>query len=203
MGLPNIQLYSTSSLINAVWEVTPGYVSYALYSSPTGLAGTFTLVRENIPNIPSLGKRLVSFAFARSSIGYQEANTFYLMLQGVTPLSTVETGEVRIVPSCVGQKVDAGAMNSPITASENKSLKVGTEAIQLELSHDVKFLEVFNNTDEEVLYVEVSGIAATTTRSMPVYPKVYYTVFRNISKDTGISMISSAGTIDARIVVHY
>jgi len=42
-------------------------------------------------------------------------------------------------------------MNSPITASENRSLKVGTEAVKLELSHDVKFLEVFNNTDEEVL----------------------------------------------------
>jgi len=202
MGLPNIQLYSSSSLINAVWEVTPGYSSYALYSSPTGLTGTFTLVRENIPNIPSLGKKLVSFSFARSSIGYLESNTFYLMLQGVTTTSIVESGDVRIVPSCVGQKVDAGAMNSPITASENKSLKVGSEAVQLELTHDVKFLEVFNNTDEEVLYVEVSGIDATTTRSMPVYPKVYYTVFRNISKDTGISLISSAGTIDARIVVH-
>ena len=203
MGLPNIQLYSTSSLINAVWEVTPGYSSYSLYSSATGLTGTFTLIRENIPNIPSLGKRLVNFSFARSSIGYQESNTFYLMLQGLTTSSTVDTGDVRVVPSCVDQKVDAGAMNSPITASENKSLKVGTEAVKLVLSHDVKFLEVFNNTDEEVLYVEVSGIDATTTRSMPVYPKVYYTVFRNISKDTGISLVSSAGTIDARIVVHY
>lgn len=203
MPLPNIQLYSSNSLINAVWDVTSGYTLYNLFSSPTGIVGTYTLVRKSIPNRASLGKKLISYEFTRESIGYTEAETFYLALQGVTPTGTTALGDARIVPSCVDQMVDAGAMNSPITASENKTLLVGTTAVKLDLTHDVKFLEVFNNTDEEVLYVEVSGIPATTARSMPVYSKVYYTIFRNISKDTGISLIASAGTIDARIVVHY
>jgi hypothetical protein len=59
MGLPNIQLYSSSSLINAVWEVTPGYSSYALYSSPTGLTGTYQVSSiEVVTAMPDVSSRL-------------------------------------------------------------------------------------------------------------------------------------------------
>jgi hypothetical protein len=163
------------------------------------------LISGRIPNRANLGKTLVQYEFLRGDVGYTEANTFFLALEGLDADGVVISplGPTRIVPSCVDQMVDAGAMNSPITASENKSRIIENVPTQLELSHDVKFLEVFNNTDDETLYVEVSGIPATTTKSMPVYSKVYYTIFRNISKDTGISLISSSQPIDARIIVHY
>jgi hypothetical protein len=205
MGLPNIQIRSHASEIQVFWDVTPGVSYYNVYLSNDGRPGTFTEIKPRVPNTPAAGRKtLVEVSFLRSSISKAESDTFFLAIDGVDPYGNViPMGSTRMVPANVDQMVDAGAMNSPITASENMSTAVGATPLKLTLTQDVKFLEVFNNSDEESLYVEVSGVPADRTRSMPVRPGVYYTIFRNISKDTGISLISSGGEVDARIVVHY
>jgi hypothetical protein len=143
--------------------------------------------------------------FTRTSIGLEGSASFYLALTGVDDANVESSlGTARLVAGLADQLVEAGTVNSPITISENLSRIIPeTTPTDIKFTHDVKFLEIFNNSATAVLYVEVTGFKASVERSMPVLPKVYYTVFRNLSKDMGVSMIAAGGSVDTRIVVHY
>jgi hypothetical protein len=204
--LPSIQLYENSSKVTVFWDLlSPATVaSYNLYWSNTGDTGTFVLLRTDIPNFGSFGKKYTAAYLDRAEISLSEKDSFYLAITSVSTLGAESPlGTARLIPYLSDQNVDAGSVNSPVTVSENKSLTVGGSALRLTFTHDAKLIEIFNNTDGATLYVDVTGFDATTTKSMPVYSKVYYTIFRNLNKDTGVSLITDGSDIDARIVVHY
>jgi len=206
--LPAIQLHENSEKITVYWDLLPGAKKFRLYWSPTGSAGTFNLLQDNIPNFGTFGKRATSASFNRAKIGLTEGDTFYLSITSVDG-SSVESslGTPRLIPYIADQMADAGALNSPITASENISTHVAnSNATRIKFTHDVTFMEIFNNSNAAktaVVYVDITGVDATVTKSMPVYPLVYYTIFRNLSKDNGVSIITDGDIADVRIVVHY
>lgn len=206
MSIPSIQLFSNGGTIRIAWEFTRDYVSYDLYYSNTGLSGSFVKIFGNIPATSSFGNKLVIKEFRRSEIGLSDAATFYVAIKGKDRYgSETDLSTPRIIPCFIDQPVSYGASCSPITNSENKSQMIpsGSTATRIYPTQDILFLEIFNNDDTEVLYVDTTGIDATVDRGLPVYPRVYYTVFRNISKDTGISLITSGNAIDARIIMHF
>jgi len=137
-------------------------------------------------------------------VGLEESDTFYIALKGVDALGGESIlGPSRMIPSNADQKVDAGAQQSPIVSSENLSRFIGANAQRLLFTQDVFFIEFFNNSGEEVLYVDITGVESTPQKSMPVYPRTYYTIFRHIPKDMGVSLVSGGGLVDTRIVVHF
>ena len=205
--LPSVQLYENSSKVTVFWDLeSPIAVeSFNLYWSLTGEPGTFILLRTDIPNFGSFGKKYTAAYVNRTDLGLTEKDSFYVAISSISTTAQVESplGIPRIIPYLSELMEDGVTINSPISVSENKSLAIGATVTRLTFTHDVKLVELFNNTDGSVLFVEITGQEASVSKSMPVYPKVYYTIFRNLNKDTGISLITDGGTVDARIVVHY
>lgn len=205
--LPSVQIYEKGERVTVFWELMAGARKFNLYWSKTGSAGSFALLQDNIPNFASLGKKYTKHSFDRSFIGLSISDTFYLAITWVNGTGVESAlGIPRIIPYEVDQQADGGALNSPIVTSENISTHVGSSAPQRILfTHDVIFMEIFNNSSNVAIYVDLTGVDATIEKSMPVYPKVYYTIFRNLSKDNGVSIIAAPGSeaADVRIVVHY
>lgn len=206
--LPAIQLHENSEKVTVYWDLLPGAKKFKIYWSPTGALGTFSLLQGNIPNFGSFGKKATGFSFSRSLIGLTEGDTFYLAITAVDSLDVEsDKGVPRLIPYLADQPADGGAVNSPITVSENLSTHVASSvASRIKFTHDVVFMEVFNKSNADrssVLFVDITGVDATAEKSMPVYPLVYYTVFRNLSKDNGVSLITDRDVADVRIVVHY
>jgi hypothetical protein len=204
MAVPVAQIYSKNKTIDLVWDVQPDYKYFDVYLSMTGEEGTFSVIVQKVPNQSIRGKKLSGCSFLRSAKGLAESDTFYIALRGVDP-SGVESamGPSRMVPSNADQKVDAGTSQSPIVSSENLSRFIGANVQRLLFTQDVFFIEFFNNSEEEVLYVDITGVDATPQKSMPVHPKTYYTIYRHIPKDMGVSLVTGGGIVDARIVVHF
>lgn len=204
--LPSIQVNQKNEKVTVFWDITPGFKSYKLYWSPTGQAGSYNELKRNIPNTPNYAesKKKTSYSFNRSSIGLTEFDSFYIALSGVNN-NNIETtlGTPRPIHYISDQPVSEGANHSPITRSENLSVMVGVTPVVIDFSQDIILIEIFNNSSSNILYVEVTGFEADSNKSMPIYPLVYYTIFRNLTKGTGISLVAGSGSVDARIVGHY
>lgn len=203
--LPSVQLYeNTSTKVQLFWDLASSAVaSFNVYWSATGTAGSYILLKTGIPNFGTFGKKYTNYLFNRADLSLTEKDSFYVAITSVDAIgaeSPIGTG--RLVPYLADQMADAGSINSPITVSENLSQSIGLAPQRITFTHDVKFLEIFNNSDN-LLYVEVTGFDASITKSIPVYPRVYYTIFRNLSKQTGVSLIAEGGIVDTRIVAHY
>lgn len=86
MAVPSVQIMVNAEKMRIFFDFDPStYVSYDLYySSSATMAGAVLIQR--IPNIPdgTYSKSHVLHDFRRSSIGYNESDTFYLQLEGVT-----------------------------------------------------------------------------------------------------------------------
>lgn len=203
--LPSIQIYeNTYTKVMLFWDLTTGGVeSFHLFWSPTGLAGSFVLLRPNIPNYGIFGKRYTSCTFYRADIGLTEKDPFYVAISSEIGGVVSPMGPYRIIPHIVDQTVEVSSDNSPLANAENHSQVVGAVPVRVVFTQDIKLIEVFNNSATEVLYIELSGFDADPLRSMPIYPLVYYTAFTNLAMQTGFSVVSGGGVADARIVVHY
>lgn len=204
---PTIQIDENSEKVTVFWELAQGAAKFRLYWSKDGITN-FQLVADNIPNHPCYGKSYTKHSFYRSSLGLKESDSFFLAISYVSK-NNIESarGVARQIPYLADQRVDAGASNSPIVASENLSTHIAANAQRVVFTHDVVLVEIFNNalvnSMDFVLYVDVTGQDASVARGMPVYPRSYYTVFRNLSKSSGVSLISGGSPVDTRIVVHY
>lgn len=203
--LPSVQLYeNTSTKVQIFWDLASSAVaSFNVYWSATGIVGSYVLLRSGIPNFGTFGKKYTNYAFLRADLSLTEKDSFYVAISSMDALGAESSmGTGRLVPYLADQMADAGSINSPITVSENLSKSIGLVPERITFTHDVKFLEIFNNSDN-LLYVEVTGFDASVTKSIPVYPRVYYTIFRNLSKQTGVSIVAEGGVVDTRIVAHY
>lgn len=203
--LPSVQLYeNTSTKVQLFWDLASSAVSsFNVYWSATGTVGSYVLLKTGIPNFGTFGKKYTNYLFLRADLGLTEKDSFYVALTSVDAIGAESPmGTGRLVPYLADQMADAGSINSPITVSENLSTSIGLVPERITFTHDVKFLEIFNNSDN-LLYVEVTGFDASVTKSIPVYPRVYYTIFRNLSKQTGVSLVAEGGVVDTRIVAHY
>ena len=202
---PLIQVMENREKVVVSWDLSDlPKASFALQWSPDGVH-SFSDISTSIPNFSTVyGRRSTGFSFTRESLGLTVSDMFYLRL-GITQVGGVTqyTNEVRAIPSLVDRKTPAGASNSPIERSENVSRFVGANETRSLFTQDTKLIEIFNNTREGVLYVDITGMPASVAKGMPVYPLTYYTVFRHVHKDTGISMISDGPVLDVRMVVHF
>ena len=218
--IPNIQLRELSSQVTVFWEcdtVTPGVTSFNLYwskskntaSTLNGLKRQFTYytpITTGIANFPSYNQECTSYKFNRADIGLTDADTFYVIItENTDPLSPESLpGNPRIVYGLVEQPVDAGGMNSPLTKSENLSQVINMSSPTLiTFTMDVRILEIKNFSTAGNLFVDVTGIPADPSTGMPVAPGQYYVIDRNISKDTGVSLIGDSDGLDIRIFAHY
>lgn len=204
--LPPIQIFNNTARVSVFWDRTPDVVSYKLYWSSINSMGTYNLIRKDIANYANFGKERVRVEFLRDDVGLTDADSFYLTVSTVDSAGLESSkGDPRMIANLVGRQSDAGAANSPITSSENVSTHIASgNATRVHFTQDVCFVEIFNNSANNVLYVDVTGVDATAAKSMPVYPYVYYTAYRNLNKTTGLSLIAGGpDVIDARIVIHY
>ena len=204
MAAPSLQLGAHGSNVNVFWDQDPTVNGgiFTIYIAPA-LTGPFTKVGQE-PNVANMGKKSIQMTFARSAFGYSEKNSFFLA-GTFTPPGGAETplGNTRFVAAVVDQKSSTGAANSPLTVSERFPAKVGTGAVRLSFSMDVKQLEVFNFNKSYTIFVDITGLDATLSDSMPVLPMGYYALGIHVPKDSGISLISEGDDTDVRIVAHY
>jgi hypothetical protein len=202
--LPDIQYKENSSEVLLFWDVTKGFSSYSLYWSAVR-GGTQTLIKQGIPNQGSLSKKSASYRFDRKDVGLAEKDSFFVILEGVPsdPPGPAVQGEPRFIPYLSDQPATAGSVHSPITGSERKQLIANGTAQRVTFTQDLKQLEVFNFTQDVAVFIDVTGLNADPALSMPLMPYGFYSIGRNLSKDTGISIISPDGNADIRIVAHF
>jgi hypothetical protein len=154
---------------------------------------------------PNYGKDKVKTDIPRRAFALTEASGFYLVGTYTAPGDSTEgpRGEPRFIPPVAEQAVSAGAANSPLTVSERFKVTVGLEPVRQTFSRDVKQLEVFNLSKDAEIYVDVTGLDASTSESMPVMPYAYYALGVHILRSTGLSIVSVKDGVDVRIVAHY
>ena len=219
-ALPGIQVKENNNEVLLFWEVTPGQhiVSYNVYwglsedtsyiphpSDPTRLLfNNYTSIVDNIPNYPTMGKKNTSYSFKRSTLGLTESSSFYVAISAMLDNAAVETplGQPRFVTYISEQPVSAGSVHSAITGSQRYQVTVGTSPVRQTFASDLKQLEVFNFSQTAKVFVDLTGLDASASESMPLMPYGYYAIGRQLSKDTGISMVASEENVDVRIVAH-
>lgn len=204
--LPVIQVDKNTEKISVFWEIAGPTTGYRLYWAHSEDSANYQPVGDIISPYANYGKTTVRVQFLREDIGLTKADTIYLIYVSLDNDGVESTpSEPRMISNLVGRQADAGAANSPIIYSENVTTHVAANnPTRVPFTQDVCFVEIFNNTKGNVLYVDITGVDATREKSMPVYPYVYYTMYRNLNKDTGLSLIADGpGLVDARIVIHY
>jgi adenosylmethionine-8-amino-7-oxononanoate aminotransferase len=87
--------------------------------------------------------------------------------------------------------------------SEDKSSLIGNSSSTIKFSQDVMGLEIANNSDNDTIYLDISGTLATIATGIPIYAKQYYSADKKILKDVGICLISDNTSTDVRIIGHF
>ena len=204
MTAPVIQMGSNGSTVELFWDadLTVNGGSFTLYHAVVK-TGPYTAV-ATLNNVPNYGKRCIRYEMKRDSYGFTIANSFYVA-GTYTPKGGVEgaKGASRFVPAPADQPANAGSVNSPLTVSERFPVAVGNTPVRVTFTADARQIEVFNYDRTYEIFVDVTGLDASATESMVVMPCAYYALGIQVSKDTGISMVSAGGPNDVRIVVHY
>lgn len=204
MTAPVVQIGSNSSTVELFWDadLTVNGGSFTLYYAVVK-AGPYTAV-ATVGNVPNYGKRSIKYELKRADISFTLSNSFYVA-GTFTPSGGAEgpKGASRFIPSPADQPANAGSVNSPLTVSERFPVAVGNTPVRVTFTADARQIEVFNYDRTYEIFVDVTGLDASATESMVVMPCAYYALGIQVSKDTGISMVSAGGPNDVRIVVHY
>lgn len=221
MTVPNIQVKENNSTVALFWDVDPdvNVQSFNLYwslsedtsyvpniSDPTHLwFNNYALLKEFIPNFGTFGKKSTIVSFKRSDIGLDESQSFYVAISARRSDQIAETplGTPKFLTYMSDQPAQAGALQSPITKSQRYQANVGVSPQRQKFSMDVMQLEVFNFSAVATVFLDVTGLDASTSESMPLMPRAYYVIGRQLSKDTGISMVADQDSADVRIMAHY
>jgi len=87
--------------------------------------------------------------------------------------------------------------------SEEKSQLIGLSSVNVKFTNDVIGLEIANNSETAIIYLNIAGTPATVTSGIPIYPRGYYAADRKILSSIGISIISDTIDTDVRIIGHY
>jgi len=87
--------------------------------------------------------------------------------------------------------------------SEDKSILIGTDSVNITFSQDIAIIEIANNSTTATIFLDISGGIATLTSGIPIYPKQYYSAEKKIRTATGISLISNKIETDVRIIGHF
>ena len=217
--VPPIQFSENSGDVLLFWEARtdPAVESFNLYwsysddtsaipdpSNPARhLFPKYHLVKKGIPNYPTMGKRNTSVTFSRKSIGVADSDSFYVAISPVIGSDEGYLGDPRFIAYQSDQPTTAGSLHSPITGSQRFQRLVGPAPVRQMFSCDIKQLEIFNFSKDKIIFLDMTGLDADASSSMPIMPYGYYAIGRNLSKDTGVSLVSPEGTSDVRIVAHY
>jgi len=86
-----------------------------------------------------------------------------------------------------------------LTITENKSSIIGTSPTTITFSQEINGLEIVNHSSSAIIYIEFSATSSTST-SLPIYPRQYYSCNRKI---TSFSIISEELNTDVRIMGHF
>jgi hypothetical protein len=87
--------------------------------------------------------------------------------------------------------------------SEDKSTFIGLNSVNIQFSQDVIALEIANNSDNDTIYLNISGGTATESTGIPIYSQQYYSADKKIKQNVGISLISNDISTDVRIIGHF
>ena len=68
---------------------------------------------------------------------------------------------------------------------------------------DIVGLEIANNSNIAIIYLNISGAVASTSSGIPIYPLQYYAADKKILKNVGVSLISTVVDTDVRIIGHF
>jgi hypothetical protein len=196
-----VQIAKNFNQIGLFWDVAP-WDTVAYFKLEFSLdRSVWAEVESGFRNYHPSIEKVIEFEFDREDLSLEETDTFFLRLvEFDKDDNQVSVGPVKQVPAVSDVSVIAGALNSPLKSSESFSLDISTVQ-RITFSEDAKYLEVFNNSIDD-LYISIDGLDADATRSMIVAPNSFYSISANIPKDVGVSLLSS-GTSNVRVVSHY